>query len=101
LIIFFGSLVILSRKNTKLVTVKVAPIQKENIKAIEITPILTPTLVPTVKPLSFDELNKNSGPCVKVNVLMYHHIQTEAEAKPKNQGSLTVTPDFLEKICNI
>ena len=28
---------------------------------------------------------------------MYHHIQTEAEAKLKNQTSLTVTPDFFRQ----
>jgi peptidoglycan/xylan/chitin deacetylase (PgdA/CDA1 family) len=28
---------------------------------------------------------------------MYHHIQSEAEAKPRNQTSLTVTPEWFKK----
>lgn len=58
---------------------------------------ISPTLIPTVKQLSFDELNKLFGPCVKINVLMYHHIQSNEDASLKKQNSLSVTPDFFRK----
>lgn len=60
-------------------------------------PTATPTIMPTPTPISFEEMDKNFGPCVRVSVLMYHHIQSEDEAKLKNQMSLTVTPDFFRQ----
>lgn len=60
-------------------------------------PSLMPTLIPTPTPISFEEMNRMYGPCVRINVLMYHHIQPEEEAKTKNQSSLTVTPDFFRQ----
>jgi peptidoglycan/xylan/chitin deacetylase (PgdA/CDA1 family) len=95
--------------------------KKNNVVSIKIlsakTPILTmvPTEIPTILPtktpeltqistitptpalMSFEDMNKNFGPCVRVNVLIYHHIQNEDEAKIKNQVSLSVTPDFFRK----
>lgn len=62
---------------------------------IELTP--TPTVVVTPSPVSFQEMNRNFGPCVKLPVLMYHHIEEEKDAKIKNQTSLNVTPEFFEK----
>jgi len=47
--------------------------------------------------LSAEEMNKLYGPCIKLNVLMYHHIEEEKDAKEKNQTSLNVTPDFFRK----
>ena len=64
------------------------------------TPIPTPTIIlptPTVKPISFEELNLKFGPCSKIPVLMYHHVQNEDVAKKSNQQNLTVTPDFFKK----
>lgn len=58
------------------------------------TPTILPTKIPTI---SFENMNKNFGPCVKINTLMYHHIQPEEEAKKNGQTNLTVSPDFLEK----
>lgn len=81
-------LIILNKKNKKLETVETIRIEENKI---------LPTLVPTIKQLSFDELNKIFGPCVKVNVLMYHHIQSNEEASLKKQNSLSVTPDFFRK----
>jgi len=43
------------------------------------------------------DIEKLYGPCVKVPVLMYHHIQPEDVAKSLNQGSLTVSPEFFRK----
>jgi len=77
-------------------------LQKEETKTgMIVIPTITPTpeatIIATPTPMSFEDMNKNYGPCVKVNVLMYHHIETEEEAKPKNQTSLAVSPDFFRK----
>lgn len=53
--------------------------------------VVTPT-VATSK-----QTNNIAGPCTKINVLMYHHIQDEKLAKSKKQTSLTVTPEFFRK----
>ncbi len=81
-------LIFLNKKNKKEITTETIKIEKNN---------TLPTLVPTVRQLSFDELNKIFGPCVKVNVLMYHHIQSNEDASLKKQTSLSVTPDFFRK----
>ncbi|MBP9817184.1 polysaccharide deacetylase family protein [Candidatus Shapirobacteria bacterium] len=64
-----------------------------------VVPTLTPTLIPTpsIKVLSFEEMNKYYGPCVVAPTLMYHHIQPEVEAKTKGQGGLSISPDWLRK----
>jgi peptidoglycan/xylan/chitin deacetylase (PgdA/CDA1 family) len=68
--------------------------------------IITPTITvvptaaiptPTVKPVTIEDLNKKYGPCTKVSVLMYHHIQAENQAKKNGQINLTVTPEFFQK----
>lgn len=61
------------------------------------TEIVEPTILPTPTPISFEELNKKFGPCVRVNVLIYHHIQDSEEAKRKKQESLSISPDFFRK----
>lgn len=62
------------------------------------SPIPTQILpTPTLKPVTLEELNVKYGPCAKVNVLMYHHIQPEDVAKKSNQQGLTVTPDIFKK----
>lgn len=43
------------------------------------------------------DMNKLYGPCVKLPVLMYHHIQEESTAKKLGQGGLTVTPEWFKK----
>jgi peptidoglycan/xylan/chitin deacetylase (PgdA/CDA1 family) len=52
---------------------------------------------PTLKPLTFSELNAQYGPCVYLPTLTYHHIQTEAAAKADKQTSLTVYTDVFTK----
>lgn len=60
----------------------------------------TPTTVssPTPRLMTEEEdLNQNYGPCGKVSVLMYHHIQSEDVAKKNGQMNLTVTPEFFRR----
>lgn len=61
------------------------------------TPIPTPTPTPTPRPLTFAEMNALYGPCVRLPVLMYHHIQTEDAAKADKQTGLTTYTDFFQK----
>jgi peptidoglycan/xylan/chitin deacetylase (PgdA/CDA1 family) len=58
------------------------------------TPTITPT--PTPRPITLAEMNQKYGPCTKVNVLMYHHIQPEDEAKKLKQTGLTVSPEYFK-----
>lgn len=62
---------------------------------VEITP--TKVLSPTPSPVTVENMNQNYGPCAKVNVLMYHHIQPEEVAKKNGQMNLTITPEFFRK----
>ena len=61
------------------------------------TPTPTPTPSPTPKPLTFAEMNALYGPCVRLPILMYHHIQTEDAAKADKQTGLTTYTDFFQK----
>ncbi len=61
------------------------------------TPIPTPTPSPTPKPLTFAEMNTLYGPCVRLPILMYHHVQTEEAAKANKQTGLTTYTDFFQK----
>ena len=63
------------------------------------TIVLSPTvaLSPTPTPVTVENMNQDYGPCAKVNVLMYHHIQEEETAKKNGQTGLTVTPEFFRK----
>jgi peptidoglycan/xylan/chitin deacetylase (PgdA/CDA1 family) len=61
------------------------------------TPVPTPTPTPTPKPLTFAEMNARYGPCVRLPVLMYHHVQTEEAAKANKQTGLTTFSDFFQK----
>ena len=68
-------------------------------KLAETYPSGTPTPTPTPRPLTFSEMNALYGPCVKLPVLMYHHVQDIEAAKSKNQTSLTVdTNTFREQM---
>ena len=55
----------------------------------------TPSPSPTPRPLTFSEMNALYGPCIRMPVLMYHHIQGLNEAKEKSQTSITVTPEYF------
>lgn len=61
------------------------------------SPIPSPTPSPTPKPLTFAEMNDLYGPCVRLPVLMYHHVQTEDAAQANKQTGLTTYTDFFEK----
>jgi peptidoglycan/xylan/chitin deacetylase (PgdA/CDA1 family) len=61
------------------------------------TPTPAPTPTPTPKPLTFAEMNALYGPCVRLPVLMYHHVQTEDAAKADKQTGLTTYTDFFQK----
>lgn len=58
-----------------------------------------PTIIPTLtpKPADLAELEKKYGPCVKVAVLMYHHIEESQKAAKNNQTHLAVSPEFFQK----
>jgi len=57
----------------------------------------TVTVIPTKKLLSFEEMNKISGPCAVVKVMMYHHVEEDGEAKKKNITKLAVDPETFRK----
>lgn len=61
------------------------------------TPTATFTPTPTPKPLTFEEMNKLYGPCTRVPVLMYHHVQDLEKAKSLNQLSLTVSTETFKE----
>lgn len=47
---------------------------------------------------SFNKIEKNKfEPCVEVNVLTYHHIQSDKEAKKKRQTGLSVSPENFKQ----
>lgn len=60
-----------------------------------IEPTITETPAQTATPTP--DMEKLYGPCAKVNVLMFHHIETAEEAKPRNEGSLAVDPGWFRK----
>jgi peptidoglycan/xylan/chitin deacetylase (PgdA/CDA1 family) len=67
---------------------------------VVIVPTSTPSPTPTPRPLTFAEMNQKYGPCTSLPVLMYHHIQTEDQAKAHpGQTNLSVfTPNFREQM---
>ncbi len=60
------------------------------------TPTPTPSPTPTPKPLTFAEMNALYGPCVRLPVFMYHHIQSRDQAVANKQTSLTVYTDVFQ-----
>lgn len=77
-------------KQTVTTTPKIAPV-----KQIWLSP--TPTIKPTPKSVGTAEWQKKYGPCLKVNVLMYHHVEELADAARKNQTNLAVSPGWFRK----
>lgn len=67
------------------------------------TPISTPSIIPspspspTPKPLTLSEMNSLYGPCVRLSVLMYHHVQTKESAIANKQTSLSVNTDIFKE----
>jgi len=70
--------------------------EKSLLEAVPTIPA-APSPTPMKKVLSFEETNRLFGPCAKVFVLMYHHIQPAPEATEKGQNNLSVTPENLRK----
>lgn len=90
----------------KIINLRSLKIKNEETKLSEMTsltnsPTITPSptkiLSPTVALETVDNMNKDYGPCAKVNVLMYHHIQDEETATKNGQMKLTVTPEFFRQ----
>jgi peptidoglycan/xylan/chitin deacetylase (PgdA/CDA1 family) len=92
IIICVGSL-FLNKGNDENKIIKLStniPLTKDAIKTIDlITPYPTITTTPTLVPLT--------GYCLKVPVLMYHHIQPEETAKELGQTSLTVDSGVFDQ----
>lgn len=71
------------------------PINKSPIQTLQ--PTQSPS--PTVKPLSFAEINAKFGPCVSFPVLMYHHIEDMNISKKNNRSGINVDPSmFLQQM---
>lgn len=95
ILIFIVIIVIISLFFIKKIAINKININKTtDIPSISITP--TPVFKKTTT-LNAEDMNKLYGPCVKLNVLMFHHIEEEVDAKVKNQVSLNVTPEFFRK----
>lgn len=60
------------------------------------TVVPSPSPSPTPRPLTFSELNALYGPCVRLPVLMYHHIQSKEAAVAAKQTSLSVYTDVFK-----
>jgi peptidoglycan/xylan/chitin deacetylase (PgdA/CDA1 family) len=85
-----------SKELTITPTIVITPDQLATMTATP-TATVTPTTATATSKLNFDDMNQKYGPCVKLNVLMYHHVEEEDVAKSKNQGSLNVTPEYFRK----
>jgi len=64
--------------------------------SLEPTPTPSPTPAPTPKPLTFNEMNQLYGPCVRLPVIMYHHVQDPAVAKENGQTNISVSTSVFE-----
>src|SRR5579859_4951371 len=62
-------------------------------KNARLAPTALPTPSPSPKPLTFEELNAQYGPCIHLPVIFYHHIQNMDVAKAAGQQNLTVATD--------
>ena len=60
-------------------------------------PTQSPIASPTPKPLTFEEMNKLYGPCIRLPILMYHHVQTKESAESKKQTSLSVYTNVFKE----
>lgn len=58
---------------------------------------VTPSSSPTTKPLNFSQMNNSYGPCAKVPVFMYHHIQPASEAAVNKQTGLNTDNELFKK----
>jgi peptidoglycan/xylan/chitin deacetylase (PgdA/CDA1 family) len=78
---------------------KITKIENTLTPSITISPTNVPTNTPspTPKPLTFAEMNERYGPCIKVPVLTYHHIQSQELATKNKQTSLSVYTSVFER----
>jgi peptidoglycan/xylan/chitin deacetylase (PgdA/CDA1 family) len=60
------------------------------------TPVPTPSPTPSPRPLTFAEMDVLYGPCVRIPVLMYHHVQSREQATANKQTGLTVYTDIFK-----
>jgi peptidoglycan/xylan/chitin deacetylase (PgdA/CDA1 family) len=70
---------------------------KDKFGSILNKPQPTISATPTHRPLTFAEMNQLYGPCVRLPVLTYHHVQSEEVAKANKQTALTTYTDFFQK----
>lgn len=73
------------------------PTLPSSLPSLSPSPESSLSAIPTQKSLSFADMNAKYGPCAQVLVLMYHHIQSEADAKKDGQTSLSVDPKFFRE----
>jgi peptidoglycan/xylan/chitin deacetylase (PgdA/CDA1 family) len=59
------------------------------------TPTLTPQQLAEIRKRQFEELNRQSGPCRYVPILMYHHVMKAEDAKAIGAGYLNVPPEIF------
>lgn len=92
IVIYFGSLFFSGNQNENKIA-KLAtkiPLTKDAIKTVSlITPYPTISITPTPAPLT--------GFCLRVPILMYHHIQPEEVARTLGQTSLTVDSGVFDQ----
>jgi len=79
----------------KTVSCKTLPISATNIKK-EATATPTPSATPTLSEQNVQNQTTNSGFCLNVPVLLYHHIQPQAIAVQNGQTSLTVDNNIFD-----
>lgn len=51
---------------------------------------------PTLKPLTFSQMNAQFGPCTYLPTFMYHHIEDTNEARKFGRAGLAVSPSIFE-----
>lgn len=78
------------------------PAQKipSEIKEQTVTPAASISATPSPeksKPLTFGEINKLYGPCTNLPVLMYHHVESDENARHYKRTSLNVPPEVFRK----
>jgi peptidoglycan/xylan/chitin deacetylase (PgdA/CDA1 family) len=94
ILLYFVSAIFAKNQNSNLKLSSNVPFSKEAIKTIDLVtpfPTSTPTPTPTPTPAPL------AGYCLRVPVLMYHHIQPEETARRLGQASLTVDSGIFDQ----
>lgn len=95
-LLFFNFLSLKTRKNI-LPSVIPVPSKLTTSKLAQQATEIAATPSPTPLPLTFDQLNTLYGPCTRLPVLMYHHVEDLALAKTEGHAGLAVSPDWFQK----